>query len=202
MASKWLSVMANIPDLMARSRTALNDYPLSTLTCLDLICEMNVLREECIANIESLRDHLTTFDEGQLSAELVPHIHALHLKSLGMALATGIVLDRILGAFVSSKTALREEACRWSEEIVRLAGLAAKYRPLSSMSLAVSLCIACLGASNADTEAKTVALYSEYQQACLGRAPKDSMKDLECLRKRLTFREIETGLDTELANQS
>ena len=194
--------MANVPDLMARSRSALNDYPLSTLTCLELIHEIDALRGECKANIELLRDHLTTFNETQLSAGLVPHIHALHLKSLGMALATGIVLNCILGAFVSSKTALREEACRWSEEIVQLAGLAAKYRPLSSMSLAVSLCLACLGANNADTEAEVVAMYSEYQQACLDRAPKDSMEDLECLRKRLTFREIEISHDTESANQS
>ena len=151
---------------------------------------MNELREDCKENIIKLRECLNTFQNTQILSGLKYHLHALHVKSLGMALASGIFLSCILKAFVINKDWIDKEAHEWSIEVYHLAQLAAQYRPLGAMVFIVSLQAACLGAADAATRDMIRALALEYEEVCLGEVQDEPLADLERMQKRFALLEV------------
>lgn len=188
--SKWLHIQASLPDLIHRSKYALEAYPISNPTCYDLMLETQALHDDCKANISTLRDRLTSFDKTKIPAGQEGHFHAMYLKSLGMTLATGILLNCILSAFVSSKACIVKESHEWSQEIYELAQSGAKYQPLGAMVLTISLDVAWVGAADAETKAKIWALVIDYDQACLGQIQPNRMAGLERMQKRFSLLEV------------
>ncbi|KAL8719907.1 MAG: hypothetical protein Q9181_007995 [Wetmoreana brouardii] len=184
---KWVQCLAHVPDLMQRSKHTMRQSPTSALTYRNLKYEADSLRESCEANIETMRGRLMAFDEAVAPAGMASHLHANHLRSLSLALATGIVLDCILGALVGNSMPLLEQMSRWSKEIVQLAEVAVKYRPLGSMAEIIPLSVASIAAMDRDTKQKAWLLLEDYETVCLGKTTSNADAGLGCLVERLTL---------------
>lgn len=153
---------------MQRSKAALILHDPPSLHLLGLELETRSLLEDCNPIITTLRERLQAYDPSSKPGELRDHIHAHYLRSLGLALGTGIVLNCVLGGLEGTSDCICEASSLWSEEIIHLSQAATKYRPLGSMAMLLCLRIAWMGATSDDAKERIEALLHDYTIACLG----------------------------------
>ena len=172
---------------MRRCKTELNRFPFSRPKLLNLTIETASLREDCQTIITKLRDRLREFDEKPKPPRLASLFHAYNLRTLGLGLTTGIILNCILRALGDTSIGIYESSLQWAEEILDLSKVAMKYLPLGSMAMLICLQPAWVAAAGSDLQGEIMALLANYERACLGREPRDWIPDLEKARKRFTL---------------
>ncbi|KAL9012363.1 MAG: hypothetical protein Q9173_002866 [Seirophora scorigena] len=185
---QWFSCIAAVPDLLQRSRAALKRHGTPSLHLLGYELETRSLLDVCKPVITTLRQRLLDYDPSKQPAELRSHLHAHYLRSLALALGTGIILNCMVSGLEGTRDDwVCEESSLWSQEIVLLALRAAQYRPLGSMALELCLRFAWMGAASAEAREGVVALLAEYDEACLGGPTDYECNDLTRLMKRFTL---------------
>lgn len=188
---QWLNCIAAVPDLLQRSKAALKLCDPPSLQTLALELETRSLLGKCTPTITTLRGRLQAYDPYSTSAELRDHLHAHHLRTLGLALSTGILLNCVLsGLEGTTSNEICEESASWSDEIFELSKLATKYLPLGAMAMLICLKFAWMGAASADARERIEALLLDYYLACMG-----STKDLQCsdltrMKRRFTLQDV------------
>ena len=187
---EWFDCIAAIPDLLQRSKAALRLFQPPSLHLLKLEFETGSLLTECKRLIIVLRERLQNYDPLSISASLRDHIHAHYLRSVGLALGTGIILNCILSGLEGRVETKNEESSLWSEEIVSLSQIAKKYRPLGAMAMLICLRMAWLGAADPDAREEVEALLHDYDTVCLGGVPSDQCSDLVQGLRRFTLQDI------------
>lgn len=186
----WFECLACVPELMQRCKAAMNLHAGFSVHLEDLRLETISLRDDCRAAIITLRDRLENYKMDIRPTELAAQIHAHYLRSLGLGLATGVVLNCLSSRLEGDVTGKCEESSRWSTEIMQLAEMAVKYQPLGSMAMILCLHMAWVGATDAGTKQKIKALLADYDKACMHRAAGDVDAELEKTRKRFALEEI------------
>ena len=197
---KPIQILARVPDLMKRSKTARSKRTFS-MELTDLKIETNALRKECKTVVTIYRDGLRNFDAAKVPNHLKPHLHAHQLRMLGLQLTAGLILDCVLvalngpasydvdsytsGDIVNDQTSIREESSQWSDEILQLSGIAKIYQPLGALLFLQALVLAWICARDAESREKTKALLMQYEKACLGGLRTDWEVLLE--QRRLRF---------------
>ena len=185
----WFQCLSRVPDLMQRCKAALSLHADFSVHLEDLRLETISLRDDCRAAIITLRDRLESYKMDIKPAELAAQIHAHYLRSLGLGLATGVILNCLSSRLEGDLTGKCEESSRWSGEIVRLAEMAVQYQPLGSMAMVLCLYIAWVGATDAETKQKIKVLLADYDKACTLRSAPDLDAELEKIRKRFVLEE-------------
>ncbi|KAI4087340.1 MAG: hypothetical protein LQ344_006834 [Seirophora lacunosa] len=189
---QWFSCIAAVPDLLQRSRAAIRLHGIPSLHLLGYELEARSLLDVCTSVITTLRQRLHDYDPSNQPAELRNHLHAHYLRSLALALGTGIILNCVLSGLEGTRDDwLSEESSLWSQEIVLLALRAAQYRPLGAMALELCLRFAWMGAASAEAKEGIVALLAEYDEACMGGLTTDihGCTDLTRTLKRFTLQD-------------
>ena len=182
----WFQYMACVPELMQRCRAALNSRTVSTAHLEDLTLETSSLLEGCKTIIKTLRDRLEQYKLDFRPAELAVKLHAHYVRSLALALTTGIILDCISSRLEGVGMG-KHESSRWAREIVQLAEVATRYQPLGSLIMIFCLHTAWVGATDAGTMEKIKTLLADYDRVCLGRSATDFDAELEKTRKRFSL---------------
>lgn len=191
---KLIQCLAQVPALMKRSKAALR-FGESFILCIpELVLDTNILRARCSTIIAKFRHclDLCNNDEGLLPIEVRNHMHARQLRMLGLAFATGIILNCIFTALDGPNLTIHHESSTFSNEIVKLAHLSLRYRPLGSMLFLSNLTFAWIGASGPDRRNEIQAMLGAYESVCLGRNFTDWDLLLEQRRKRFCLEE-DTG---------
>ncbi|KAL8715702.1 MAG: hypothetical protein Q9220_000369 [cf. Caloplaca sp. 1 TL-2023] len=186
---KWFQCLAHIPELMKQCKAALNTQPRSIFQLLGLQYEARSLLDKCETYIKEFRDRMNRFIENALPGPLTENIKAHHLRTLGLGLSTGIILNCILGRLDVYDESLAETSSRWSEEINQLSEVAAKYRPLGALAMVLCLSMAWVGAGNPQTRQWSEELIVDYHRVCIGKVSHCWRADLEKHRKRFTLRD-------------
>ncbi|KAI4169565.1 MAG: hypothetical protein LQ343_005585 [Gyalolechia ehrenbergii] len=165
---QWFECTAAIPDLIQRSQAAVKIRKPPSLHLIGLELETRSLLDECKPIITHLRERLQKYDPNTISAGLRNHLHAHYLRSLGLALGTGIILNCVLSGLEGTRDCIHEESSAWSEEIVQLSESAKKYRPLGAIAMVICLRFAWMGAADTDAKERVERLLFDYELACIG----------------------------------
>ncbi|KAL8813218.1 MAG: hypothetical protein Q9223_007096 [Gallowayella weberi] len=187
---EWYYIIAAIPDLIQRSKAAMILYDLPSLNLLSLELETRSLLDECKAIITTQRERLETYQPSSHAPEMAGHMHAHYLRSLGMAMATGIILNCVLSGLEGTTDWIPQESSSWSEEITRLSHLATKYLPLGSMAMILCLRIAWMGAVDLGARREIEDLLLDYDQACLGSPVESLCGDMTRAMRRFTLQDL------------
>ncbi|KAL8652301.1 MAG: hypothetical protein Q9210_002759 [Variospora velana] len=184
---QWFTCIAAVPDLLQRSRAALKLYGTPSLHLLPFELETRSLLDDCRSIITTLRERLHGYDPNKQPPELRNHLHAHYLRSLALALGTGIILNCVLSGLEGTLDYVREESSRWSDEIVLLALSATQYQPLGSMAIELCLRFAWMGAASAEAREAVKVLLADYDAACLGGPTDYPCNDLTRVMRRFTL---------------
>ena len=153
----------------------------------DLISEVNLMFERCKTNIIALRESLSSFERNPLT-RLKNFFHTHYVRSLSLALMTGILLSRIHNSLIDEPLRLASESSQWSHEILSLAKIAVKFQPLGSMALIFALHIAWIGTRSGTLRDNIKASLVNYETACLGHCSTANLAAaLESTEKRYTL---------------
>lgn len=185
-----IQCLARVPHELQRCKEVLPCTPFTQTTVMELKHEVQSLRQSCKSIIAGLCHRLDAIDECSIPITLRSHIHAHYACIYGMGLATGILLNCILGMLGDDCIGLCEESAHHSNEILQLAKIAVKYQPLGSAAMILCLSAAWLGAPDSTTKDGVRSLLSDYERACLGLFQSDLTADLERLSARFTSKHI------------
>ncbi|KAL8949735.1 MAG: hypothetical protein Q9222_004181 [Ikaeria aurantiellina] len=184
---KWFQGLAKVPDLMQRCKSALNRHQHSVSQLLSLQYEARSLLQRFEAVIEEFRGRMERYKKMSDTGPLTDMIKAHHLRTLGLGLSAGIMLNTILGRLDAYDQSLNENSSHWSQEINQLAEAAIKYRPLGSLAFVLCLSLAWVGAADAQGRQWSETLLADYNLACLGNVSPDMHSELEKTRRRFTL---------------
>ncbi|KAL8652272.1 MAG: hypothetical protein Q9226_004341 [Calogaya cf. arnoldii] len=185
---KLIHCLAQLPALMKKSKAALR-FGESAIICVpELVLDTRTLREQCKIIIEKLRHRLEICEEGELHPfEFKNHLHACRLRVMGLALAAGIILNCILSALDGITIDIRRENACFSDEMIKIARICSRYRPLGSMFFLSNLTFAWIGAFSRDRRERIKAMLIEYELECLGQNFTNWDLLLEQRRRRFTI---------------
>ncbi|KAL8672374.1 MAG: hypothetical protein Q9168_003146 [Polycauliona sp. 1 TL-2023] len=186
---QWFTCIANVPDLIQRSKAALILYEPPSTNLLALELEVVTLLDELKPIISRIRDRSNTFDKTAVPVALSDHLQAHYLRSLALALGVGIILNCVLSGLEGTPTIICEESTLWSDEIVQVAEICLMYRPLGSMSILIALQMAWAGAVQLESKERIESLLVEYA-ACVGLTEKSECGDLGQMRRRWTLEQL------------
>ncbi|KAI4270330.1 MAG: hypothetical protein L6R38_007164 [Xanthoria sp. 2 TBL-2021] len=186
---QWFTCIADVPDLIQRSKAALILHEPPSLHLLGLELEVRALLEDIKPIITKTRDRLDSFDGTSVPAVLSNHLQAHYFRSLAMALGVGIILNCVLSGLEGTSTTICEESVLWSEEIVQLAEICTIYRPLGSMAMLIALRMAWPGAGCAAAKERIESLLVEYG-ACVGLTEETECGDLGQMQRRWTLQQL------------
>ncbi|KAK5939041.1 hypothetical protein PMZ80_008344 [Knufia obscura] len=137
--------------------------------CPHLEYEARVVRSDYLPVLTSLRDRFYAIDETALrqssNSELVADLQHCHsLRTYGLALFVGIVLNYIVCVAAGNILEIVQESQRYAEEIILLARVGARYRPVGASLFGICLAAASVVSSNAETKAIAKELEIEYDR--------------------------------------
>ena len=179
----WLTYLATVPDLRRRCMYAMRYASLDSNSSLtDLALETKSTLEKCSINIIELRERL----------DGISGLHYVdRLRSLSMALFTGIIFSCMYHALSCRPLSSDSDAAHWSREMLELAYIAVQYRPLGSMTMIVCLEVAWLGAADEDVRREIKILLAEYHRECMGQISETELtKSLEITAQRFLLRDV------------
>lgn len=182
-----IQCLARVPNLLQLCKDLLPRTCFSEPRFTRVKSEVLSLRQNNETIIIELRDRLYTINMDSTPVTLHAHIHAHYLCIYGMGLATGIILNCILGMLEDDCIRLHEESSHHSNEIFQLAESAVKYQPLGSVAMILCLSVAWLGAPDPATKERVKTLLSSYEGACLGTSASNLSADLERMKKRFVL---------------
>ncbi|KAI9749547.1 MAG: hypothetical protein M4579_006832 [Chaenotheca gracillima] len=185
----WLTYLARLPDLMNRSKLALNgSSTILDVTLLELVAEATSLLDDCKVNIATLQDRLRALDEIPSQFGTWNSLHAHRIRLLGMSLMTGVFVSCVLRSLLGQPASPCSESSQWSNELLHLAQVAAKYRPIAAMPMIFCLFAAWIGTPNECVRESIKTLLVEYTEECMGRASAaDLTSNLEWTERRFTL---------------
>ncbi|KAL8677712.1 MAG: hypothetical protein Q9186_005896 [Xanthomendoza sp. 1 TL-2023] len=186
---QWFTCIADVPDLIQRSKAALILHEPPSLHLLNLELEVRALLEDINPMITRLRDRNDTFDKNAVPALISNHLGTHYLRSLAMALGVGIILNCVLSGLEGTSMIVCEESTLWSDEIVRIAEICTVYRPLGSMNMLVALRMAWAGAARLESKERIETLLVEYG-ACVGLIEDSKCCDLGQMQRRWTLQQF------------
>ncbi|KAL8685491.1 MAG: hypothetical protein Q9218_007730 [Villophora microphyllina] len=186
---RFLEYLAHVPELTKCAKDVMqrSDFPNSAWAQLRL--EVERMRDRSKADIDELRTRLESYDPTTAPAKFRHLLHANHLRMVGLALGTGIILNWILIFLVGYDQEISDESAEWTEEIIRLSEVATQYQPLGSLAMVVCLQMSWLGAPDASTKQRIKALIINYERACVGDVERDWIADMVPLTKQLSVEE-------------
>ncbi|KAL8768481.1 MAG: hypothetical protein Q9209_005272 [Squamulea sp. 1 TL-2023] len=189
--AQWFHCIAVIPDLIHRCKAALIMYDAPCMHLLALELETRSLLDDCRGVFTPLRQRLADYDPSAHPAKLRNHLHAHYLRTLALALGTGIIINCVLSGLEGTSDWVSEDSSLWSAEIIDLAQRATKYRPLGSMAMLICLRMAWMGAASTSARTEIEAMLLEYSMACIGAPEKDSgPASLEQTFRRFTLQDL------------
>ena len=161
------------------------------LSLINLTLEIKSTLERCSINITELRERLSVFERGPQSLGTSDLLHTIHLRLLGMALLTGIIFSCMYHVLLCRPLSSDSDAAQWSREILELAHIAAKYRPLGAMAMIVCLDLAWVGAADDDVRREIKILLAEYHRECMGQISETEFTEgLEFTARRFLLRDV------------
>ena len=182
-----IQCLARLPNLLQRCKELLPRTCFSESNFTGLKSEVLYLRQNSETIIIELRDRFYTINTDSTPVTIRDHIQAHYSCTYGMGLATGIILNCILGMLEDDRIRLHEESSHHSNEIIQLAESTVKYQPLGSIAMILCLSVAWLGAPDPATKERVKTLLSSYEGACLGISASNLSADLERLKKRFAL---------------
>ena len=161
------------------------------LHLLPLELETRSLLDDCKGIITTLRERLQNYDPATKPPQLRGHVHAHFLRSLALALSTGIVINCVLSGLEGTSDWVCEDSSTWSEEIIDLAEQATIYRPLGSMAMLICLRIAWMGAPNSNTRKEIEMLIFEWDRTCMGLSENETtLSKMGRMMRRFTLQDV------------
>lgn len=149
--------------------------------------EMKSLLEGCKQNILALRGRLSSFEAGPRTFRFPENLHALNLRTLAVALSTGISIGHTLDQLEPDNTRTWEQtSSMWATEILQLAKAAIKYR-LGSIAMVICLIAAGVGTNDAAIKAEIQALLAEYESSFPRVAATDWTAELKEAERGMTL---------------
>ena len=182
-----IQCLARVPNLLQRCKVLLPRTHFSESTFMRLKSEVHSLCQNSQIIIVELCDRLCNINMDSIPIALYAHIHAHYLCIYGMGLATGIILNCILGVLEDDSVRLRKELSHHSNEIIQLAESAVKYQPLGSAAMSLCLSVAWLGAPDPASKERAKSLLFDYG-GWFGTTESDLTADLERLEKRFALK--------------
>jgi hypothetical protein len=166
--------LTRAPNLMRRAKATLQKPHCCANDLKILQVEANQLRHELEPHFRSLRDRFQASSEIEVSdteTSLKSIYHTLrschYIRTYALGLAIGIIANEVRLALVTSSSSpsaisILMESHGFATQIVDLANLARRYRPLGASALAVCLVAAELGAGTVEVRAETKRLRGVY----------------------------------------
>ena len=189
-----MRILSRVPDLIRRGRAALSLVPRDHSALSEYQSECGELRNRLNPILASMRSRL---DQSSLSlqsdrfgpASRKAFVHPIIARSYALALMGGCFLNRIASSLGEAMQSLVEESLQYSREIIGLAHLARKYRPMGSQYM-----LACLPASYVATtdlaiEDQSAALMRDIRMETFGVASHSSQEELNWLKRRFSLKE-------------
>ena len=179
----WLTYLATVPDLRRRCMYAMRHAStVSSPSLTDLASETKSTLERCSINLVELRERLNG---------MTGLVYVDRLRSLSMALFTAIIFGCMYDALSCRPLSSGSVAAQWSREILQLAYIAVKYRPLGSMTMIVCLEVAWVGAADEMIRREIKTLLSEYHRECMGQISEAELTEsLAFTARRFLLRDV------------
>lgn len=186
----WLKYLACVPELLHRSREAMNDsQPIWDTDIQDLSSETESLLDHCRVKVAELRQRFTSLKRNLLPSGTGDLLYVNRLRMLSLALMTSILLSRIHISLLGEPSSFTTECVQWSQEILDLAQITIQYHPLGSMAMLFPLNAAWIGTPSLDLRERIKDLILDYNMACFGHISiGNTTALLEKLEKRFTLR--------------
>lgn len=164
-----IQCLARAPSLMRKGGFVLAAESRSQAFSPDVECEARALRHDLMPVLVKLRDRFHTPASqmvGQGSnGELLIELRYCHfLRTYGLGLFVGIVLNHIIFMSGGVSSEIAEESQRFAEEIIFLARAAFRYRPLGAIVFGMCLAAAGFVSNDAGTKAAADKLRLEYDK--------------------------------------
>ena len=185
---QMMKCLAMLPELMQRGRYALRSPSQPTCTLLHIQMEVRHFRDSFGPKLESLRKRWIDSDSSVSMQFVSPHLkailHAHYSRSYGMALAIEILINCILAALEGSTGDLNDESSQLSDEVLNLAKVVDRYRPLGTLYMIISLVAAWVGTPDPTKKEIVRARLIIYQRDVQGPSATMSSEHLEFIKRR------------------
>ena len=188
-----MTCLARIPELMQRGREALKSS--CPATVLELNHEVRTLYESFQGPLADLRSRFNAFDKEAVtlpSIDLRNVLHSHYARSYGLGLTIGIIINCLLISLKGGgdHLILRQEACRMSDEILQLANIVQRYRPLGALYMTICLCAAYVGVVEKDARARIRVVLADYRRDIFGPRSEFSSTHLYRTVNRLVLEDV------------
>ena len=179
----WLTYLATVPDLRRRCMYAMRyASTMSSPSLTELALETKKTLERCGTDIIELRERLNG---------MTGSLYVDRLRSLSMALFTGIIFSCMYHALSCRPLSSDSEVAQWSREMLQLAYVAIKYRPLGSMTMIFCLEVAWVGAADELVRGEIKARLLEYHRECMGQLTEAELTEsLGFTARRFLLRDV------------
>lgn len=190
-----MRLLSRMPYLMRRARCTIREKGVGSLAVAQLAKECQELGESLQIHLEKTRAYLDRDDLSMLSHPisspyLEPTIHAFRLRSYGLALLTGVIINRVTEGLGVITQDTYDQSQYLTEEIIKISMIGRKYRPLGSMCMLPYLSVAYTAADGPERKAICAALINEYRKDFAGADAKPITDDrLDWLTLRFQLKE-------------
>jgi hypothetical protein len=195
--SQSMKCFARVPDLLKRARAALGAAVEDHFVIRDLRQQTRSLRDASAQSRVALCERLGSLNKGFASPEAMPPqfavLHAYYARSVGMALATSILINCLLNALEGDGAELQTETSQLSLEICNLAIEVSCRRPLGTIYMLFVLRIAYVGASEQEAKDRIEALLVDFRGDVYGSGAPVKRPELEWMTRYLRLQDAARG---------
>jgi hypothetical protein len=192
--SESLKCFARVSDLLRRARAALGSTVKDLFVIQDLQQQTRSLRDTSLQSRIALCERLSSLNLGFASPEAMPPqfaiLHAYYARSAGMALATDILINCLLGALEGGSAELQKETSQLSLAICNLAMEVSCRRPLGTLYMLFVLRIAYVGASDLEAKDWIEALLVDFRGDVYGSGAHVARPELEWMTGYLRLQDV------------
>ena len=189
-----MRILSRMPIIMRHGRAVLSLKSRDQLTISKLLLACNELHDRLGPVFKSMRSRLDTSDLSLLSEYIGPSsqmafVHASFSRSYALASMAGCMLNRITCSLGNSVDSLEEESLLFAQEIIVLAHLARKNRPLGSQYMLACLPGAYVATDDPTIKDESAKLMEEYRVDAFGVTSQSPQEELNWLKQRFILRE-------------
>ena len=192
---QMIRILARVPGLMERARKAISMENADSSSQSKLRKECQALGGQLQPIMATARSHLDKNDLSLLSNHVDPpqntyFVHALRSRSYGFALMVNAILQRISHCLGEDVPDYSDQSRHLAQDIITLAVIARRYRPLGSMYMITCLTAAYVVTDDLTIQNASAALIQQYRTDLSGPNTKSwTSSELDWLRQRFMLRE-------------
>ena len=190
-----LRVLAQIPLLIRRARLCMAADSSDVFEREQLHKEACDIRTQLQPLLQQVRARLDRNDLDLVADYAGPPqqhrlVHVIYVRSYGFTLMAGIIIDLICDSLNMGQAPSNEEEMRgFAEDIIALALIAKKYRPLGSIIMLGCLCASHAATLDEHIQQRSAELLQEYRVDFAGPDAKPYDEELRWVRQRFTLKE-------------